>query len=124
MDITGYFITMLGGLQWNNPLTLFGTLSSTVLISSLIAVSCFIAAGVFIYIYYKKLHSIGGEISKGWKYFFIGLLLCGFYQIMKIPYTYEWIYGDAFIVLFLIFQVFVTGMLVYGLYLLKKEVTI
>jgi len=121
--VTGYFIELVGGIQWNNPLTAFGDLSISVLLSSIIAVICFFAAGIFIYMYYKKFYSIG-QIPKGWKYFFIGLILSGLYQIMKIPYTYEWIYGDTFVLIFLIFQVIVTSILVYGLYLLKKEVTI
>lgn len=123
MGIGGYAIELFGGFRWNNPLTAFGDLSITVLMSSIIAISCFLAAGIFIYMYYKKSSSVG-MISRGWKFFFIGLLLSGLYHIMKIPYTYEWIYGNVFVLIFLIFQVFVTGILVYGLYLLKKEVTI
>lgn len=121
--VTGHTIELVGGIQWNNPLIAFGDLSISVLLSSIIAVLCFLTAGIFIYLYYKKSSSVG-QMSKGWKYFFIGLILSGLYQIMKIPYTYEWVYGNVFVLLFLIFQVIVTSILVYGLYLLKKEVTI
>lgn len=123
MGISGYVVGLFGGFQWNNPLTAFGSLSTSVLLSSIIAIACFLAAGIFINMYYKKSSAVGA-MSKGWKFFFIGLILSGFYQILKIPYTYEWIYGDVFVAIFLIFQVAVTGVLVYGLYLLKKEVTI
>lgn len=123
MGIGGYAIGLFGGFRWNNPLTAFGDLSMSVLLSSIIAIACFLAAGIFIYMYYKKFYSIG-EIPIGWKFFFIGLVLSGLYNILKIPYTYEWIYGDIFILIFLVFQVCVTAVLVYGLYMLKKEVTI
>ncbi len=117
------FVEIFGGVQWSNPLTAFGNLSGVVLMSSVIAIACFFAAGIFIYLYYKKYYSVG-EAPKGWKFFFIGLILSALYQLLKIPYTYQWVYGDIFILMFLIFQIAVVAILVYGLYLLKKEVTI
>ncbi|MDD5416850.1 MAG: hypothetical protein PHU12_02630 [Candidatus Aenigmarchaeota archaeon] len=123
MGITSGFLELFGGVQWTNPITAFGDLSGVVLESSIIAILCFFAAGAFIYLYYKKFYSVG-EIPRGWKFFFIGLMLSALYQLMKIPFTYNWIYGDFFILLFLIFQMFAVGVLVYGLYLLKKEVAI
>jgi len=121
--IGGEFLEIFGGVQWSNPLTAFGELSGVVLESSITAIVCFVIAGIFIYLYYKKFYSVG-EAPKGWKFFFIGLVLSGLYQLLKIPFTYNWIYGDFFILLFLIFQIFAVGILVYGLYLLKKEVAV
>ncbi|MBU3897134.1 MAG: hypothetical protein KJ697_04355 [Nanoarchaeota archaeon] len=121
--VTGYLLEIFGGLQWNDPLTSFGKLGGIVLLSSILAIICFLIAGIFIYLYYKKFYAIG-EAPKGWTYFFLGMILCGFYQLLKVPFTYNWIYGDFFIVIFLIFQVIAISVLVYGLYLLKKEVSI
>jgi len=123
MGISGYVVGLFGGFQWNSPFTAFGSLSISVLLSSIIATACFLVAGIFIYKYYKRSCTVGA-MSRGWKFFFIGLILSGLYQMLKIPYTYEWVYGDAFVAIFLIFQIAVTAVLVYGLYLLKKEVTI
>ncbi len=123
MSITGHVIEFFGGFQWKDPLTAFGELSGPTFISSLIAITCFFAAGVFIYLYYKKFYSVG-EAPRGWKYFFAGLILSSLYQLLKIPFTYEWVYGDTFVFMFLVFQIIAIGVLVYGLYLLKKEVTI
>ncbi len=111
------------GIQWTDPLTQFGILSTLVLLSSIIAIAGFFLAGLFIRQYNKKFFEVG-EIPKGWRYFFIGLLLSALYQLLKVPFTYKWIYGDANIVLFLIFQIIAVWVLVYGLNLMKKEITI
>ncbi|MFQ6055790.1 MAG: hypothetical protein ACE5J3_07395 [Methanosarcinales archaeon] len=115
-------ILQIIGIQWTDPLTQFGEISSLVLISSIIAIIGFFVAGIFIYLYYKKFFV--GEIPKGWKYFFIGLILSSLYQLLKVPFTYRWIYGDVYLIIFLVFQVIVIGILVYGLNLMKKEVEI
>jgi len=121
--ITGLFLLAIGGLQWKDPLTAFGGLSNIVLQSSLISIIGFFVAAIFLYLYYKRLYGIS-EPPKGWKYFLVGLLLNGLYQVMKIPFTYEWIYGDIPLLGFLIFQIISIGTLVYGLYLLRKKVTV
>jgi hypothetical protein len=110
------------GIQWVNPLSVFGQLSPWVLTSSIIAVIGCLVAGIFIYLYYKKYYV--GEVPKGWKMFFIGLILIAVYQILKIPFTYGWIFGNINVLLFLIFQVVAVGFLAYGLYLLKKGVSV
>lgn len=117
---TGYEI-IIGGIQWNDPFTMFGEISTFVFITSIITILGFLAAGTFIYLYYKKFYGVG-EVPRGWKIFFSGLILGSLYQLLKVPYTYKWIYGDMFTILFLVFQVAVIGVLVYGLYILKKEV--
>ena len=111
------------GFGWNDPFTYFGSISSLVLISSIIAIIGFLAAGFYIYQYFKLFFGIT-EAPKGWKMFFNGLILSSLYQLLKIPYTYNWVYGDIFIILFLIFQVVAIGTLAYGLYLMKKEIEI
>jgi len=104
-------------------LTDFGSISRLLLESSIISVFGFLASGIFIYLYYRKFYGVT-EAPKGWKTFFIGLILMSFYQMLKVPYTYRLIEGDIFLGLFLIFQLFAIGTLAYGLYLLKKEVEI
>ena len=121
--LTGLLIMVLGGIQWKNPLTAFGRISGIVLQSSIIAIAGFFIAAIFLYLYYKRLYGIS-EVPRGWKYLLVGLVLNGLYQLLKVPYTYEWIYGDIFVLLFLIFQLIAISILVYGLYLLRKEVTV
>lgn len=116
-------IFQIVGVQWTDPLTQFGELSFLVLISSIIAIIGFFLAGIFIRLYNKKFFEVGG-IPKGWKYFYIGLLLVSLYQLLKVPFTYKWIYGDTNIILFLVFQIIAVWFLVYGLNLMKKEVVI
>jgi len=111
------------GIQWNDPLTYFGGFSSLVLFSSLIAIIGFFLAGIFIRKYNKKFFEVG-EIPKGWRFFYTGLILASLYQLLKVPFTYKWVYGDANIVLFLIFQIIAVWILVYGLNLMKKEISI
>ncbi len=111
------------GLQWNNPLTYFGDLSGLTLFSSVIAIVGFLLSGIFIRLYNRKFFEVG-EIPKGWKFFYIGLILSSLYQLLKVPFTYKWVYGDSNIVLFLIFQIIAVWILVYGLNLMKKEITI
>jgi len=98
------------GFQWTNPLTLFGEISLWVLASSIIAIIGFFVASFFIYKYYKKFYV--GEVPKGWQMFFLGLMLMAYYQIVKIPFTYRWIYGDINVSIFLIFQLVAVGFLV------------
>lgn len=114
---------ILFGFGWNDPLTYFGDLSIMVLISSFIAIIGFLAAGFYVREYFKNFFGVT-EAPKGWLYFFYGLVLSSLYQLLKVPYTYEWIYGDIFIILFLIFQVVAIGVLAYGLYLMNKEIDI
>jgi len=114
-------ILELIGIRFVNPLTQFGLLSPLVLISSIIIITSFFAAGIFIYIYYKRLYEVG-EVPKGWSYFLLGLVLNGLYQFLKVPFTYGWIYGNIYLIGFLIFQVVVTIIFAYGLYLLKRGV--
>ncbi len=114
---------ILFGFQWNDPLTYFGEISELVLASSLLLVFGFLFAALFIYLYYKKFYGIT-EAPRGWRIFFIGLLLSSLYQIFKIPYTYQWITGQVFVGVFLVFQVIAIGVLVYGLYLISKEIEI
>ena len=102
-------------------LGLFGQFSGLVLLTSIIAILGFFISGMFIYFYYRKFYGVT-EAPKGWRMFFIGLILMSFYQLMKTPYTYKLVEGDIALLIFLIFQLFVMGVLVYGLYLLKKEV--
>jgi len=116
-------IMQLIGIRFVDPLTKFGSLSPLVLISSIIVVISFYAAGMFIYVYYKRLYEVG-EVPKGWSYFLLGLVLNGLYQFLKVPFTYGWIYGNIYLTIFLIFQVIVAGIFAYGLYLLKKEVDV
>jgi hypothetical protein len=112
----------IGGFQWVNPLTEFGEISNYVLLASIITILGFLTAAIFIYKYNKKFYGIG-EVPKGWKIFFNGLILSSLYQLLKIPYTYEWVYGDILTLIFLVFQVIAVGVLVYGLYLMKKEIS-
>lgn len=116
--ITGQFTG-----EWVNSLYMFGKLSPYVLSTSIIAIISFFMGGIFIYLYYKKFYAVG-QAPKGWKVFFIGLILSSVYQILKIPFTYRWVYGFMNIISFLIFQVISVTILAYGLYLLKKEVEI
>jgi len=111
------------GIQWTDPLIQFGELSTLVLLSSIIAISGFFLAGVFIWRYNKKFFEVG-EIPKGWKYFSIGLLLSSLYQLLKVPFTYKWIFGDENIILFLIFQIIAIWIMVYGLKSMIKEISI
>jgi len=115
-------LQVIGGFQWIDPFTNFGDISLVVLASSIIAVLGFLIATVFIHLYSKKFYV--GETPKSWSMFFRGLLLVTLYQLLKVPFTYKWIYGDLFTVLFLIFQIVAISSLVYGLYLLKKEVSL
>ena len=112
-----------GGFRWVDPFTKFGEISNYVLIASVITILGFLAAGIFIHLYNKKFYGVG-EVPKGWKMFFNGLILSSLYQLLKVPYTYEWIYGDVLTLIFLLFQVIAVGVLVYGLYLMKKELVI
>ena len=57
-------IIQLIGIQWTDPLTQFGDLSTLVLLSSIIAVAGFFLAGMFIRKYNKKFFEVG-EIPKG-----------------------------------------------------------
>ena len=114
---------ILFAFQWNDPLTYFGEMSSIVLFSSIIIMLGFLFSGIFIYLYYKKFYGVT-EAPIGWKVFFIGLIFSSLYQLLKIPYTYQWIMGKVFLMLFLIFQVIAIGILVYGLYLISKEIEI
>lgn len=109
------------GFRFTDPLSMFGMLNFMVLASGIISIIGFYIAGIFIYKYYKKLHEVG-EVPRGWKYFFIGLILSSLYQLLKVPFTYKWIYGNIYLMMFLIFQIIVVLILAYGLYLLKKEV--
>jgi hypothetical protein len=111
------------GIQWIDPLTQFGVLSTLVLLSSIIAIAGFLLAGVFIRQYNKKFFEVG-EIPKGWRYFSIGLLLSALYQLLKVPFTYKWIFGDENIILFLVFQIIAIWFLVYGLKSMIKEISI
>ena len=54
-SITGFLMFALGGIQWKDPLTAFGDLSSIVLQSSVIAIIGFFIAAIFLYLYYKRL---------------------------------------------------------------------
>ena len=114
-------ILQIIGFRFIDPLTMFGLLNFLVLATGVISIIGFYMAGIFIYKYYKKLHEIG-DVPKGWKYFFIGLILSSLYQFLKVPFTYKWIYGNIYLSMFLIFQVIVVMILTYGLYLLRKEV--
>jgi len=111
------------GLRFFNPFELFGALTPLVLATAISAIAGFFIAGIFIFIYHRKLSQVG-EVPKGWDYFFVGLMLNSLYQVLKIPFTLNFVYGDIFIILFLVFQIFVVFIMVYGLYLLKKEVEI
>lgn len=113
----------LVGIQYTDPFTYFGEISNIVLTSSFIAIFGFLIAGVSIYLYYKKFYGVT-KAPKGWKVFFIGLILNSLYQMLKVPFTYNWFYGDLMIIIFLIFQLIGIFTLVYGLYLLKKEIEI
>lgn len=112
---------MVNGFQWVDPFTAFGEISGWVLAGSVILIIGFFISGIFIYLYYKKFYEVT-EAPKGWKFFFMGLILSGLYHLLKIPFTYKWIYGDIFTLLFLVFQVIVVVILIYGLYLLKKSI--
>ena len=116
-------ILQIIGIQWTNPLTQFGEISTLVLFSSIIAISGFLLAGIFIRQYNKKFFEVE-EIPKGWKFFSIGLLLSSLYQLLKVPFTYKWIFGDVNLMLFLVFQIIAILILVYGLRLMVKEVMI
>jgi len=109
------------GFRFTDPLSMFGVLNFMVLTIGAISIIGFYIAGIFIYKYYKKLHEVG-EVPKGWNYFFIGLILSSLYQLLKVPFTYRWVYGNIYLMIFLVFQVIVATILAYGLYLLKKEV--
>ena len=114
------------GFRFINPVEIFstfGALTPLVFGTAIGAILGFFTAGIFIWIYHKKLSEVG-EVPKGWSYFFVGLMLNSLYQVLKIPFTFNLVYGDIFIILFLIFQIFVVMIMVYGLYLLKKEVEI
>lgn len=121
MIFTGKFFEVIGGVQWTNPLDFYGAASSLILQSSAIAAIGFLLCAIFIKLYTKRFYGVD-EPPKSWQTIFNGLLLVGIYQILKIPYTYEWIYGNLFIGLFLIYQVAAIGMLTYGFYLLMKGV--
>ena len=116
-------ILQIIGVQWTDPLAQFGELSLLILISSAIAILGFFLAGVFIRQYNRKFFEVGA-IPKGWKFFSIGLLLSSLYSLLKVPFTYKWIFGDAYVMLFLIFQVIAVWIMVYGLKLMIKEITI
>jgi len=113
-------LELLGGLQWIDPMTFFGEYSILVLAASIFSIIAFLVSAIFVKLYYKKVFEIG-EVPKGWRIFFFGLLLTCGYQILKIPYTYTWIYGNILVGIFLVYQAFAVGILAYGLYLMKKE---
>ncbi|MCD6476637.1 MAG: hypothetical protein J7K26_00520 [Candidatus Aenigmarchaeota archaeon] len=122
MMITGKFIELIGGIQWTNPLDYYGNVSYLLLESSIIVSIGFLLSALFIYMYNKKFYGVD-EPPKSWKTIFRGMLLVGIYEVLKIPYTYEWIYGNLFIGMFLIYQVIAIYTLAYGFYLLMKGVS-
>ena len=115
-------VEIFAGFRWVDPFTQFGEISLLLFISSLIAIIGFVIAAIYINKYNKKFYV--GETPKGWKMFFNGLILVSLYQLLKVPYTYRWIYGDLFTIIFLIFQIVAVAFLAYGLYLLRKEVSL
>ena len=112
----------MGVFGFVDRLSEFGELSVLVFASSLIAILGFMIAALYIRLYTKRLYV--DETPRGWKIFFTGLILMFLYQVLKVPFTYNWIYGDLFTIVFLIFQIIAIFVLVYGLYELKKEVQI
>ncbi|HLC51150.1 MAG TPA: hypothetical protein VJH90_02120 [archaeon] len=113
----------LFGIQWTDPLTYFGNtfIGPFTVQSSIIAGLAFAACAVFVRYYYKNFYE-SAEAPKGWRTFFIGLVLMALYQFLKVPFTYEWIYGDLAILVFLVYQLVAISWLVWGVYLLKREV--
>ena len=109
------------GIRYVDPSETFGILTPLVIVAAIATIVGFFIAGVFIFKYNKKLSEVG-EVPKGWTYFFAGLMLNSLYQTLKVPFTFKWVFGTPYLLLFSIFQVFVVIVLVYGLYLLKKGV--
>ncbi len=116
-----FLIFQIIGIRFTDPFSLFQSLTPLVFATAISAIVGFFIAGIFIWVYNKKLSQVG-EVPKGWTYLFVGLMLNSLYQVLKIPFTFQVIYGDIYITLFLIFQIFVALALAYGLYRLKKEV--
>ena len=101
---------------------MFGELVIPVLISSFIAFIGFTLGTFFVYKHVKKFYI--AEIPKGWKFFYIGLLLNALTQLVEVIYTFLTLMSELLIIFFLIFQLIAAFVLVYGLYLLIKEIQI
>ena len=114
------WVSVLIGLGWNNPLTAFGEFSMPVLATNIISFLGFLFAGIFVLLYTKKFYE-GRDIPKSWKFFYTGLLLTALLQILEIPTMYRWIYGSLYFSAFILFQSAVVLILLYGTYLLFKE---
>ena len=108
--------------RYIDPLSQFGSINWLVLETSIVAIIGFFIAAFFVNKYYRKFYGVT-EAPKGWKMFFRGLVLSGLYQLLKVPFTYSWVTGDLPLAIFLIFQIAAIGVLLYGLYLMNKEVS-
>jgi len=101
---------------------LFGGFAIPVMITAFIAFMGFLLAAFFVQKYVKKFYIAG--VPEGWKYFYIGLILNALHQLLEVIYTFGIIGGTLSILFFSIFQIVAAGILVYGLYLIRKEINI
>jgi hypothetical protein len=102
-------------------LKLFGPFGLPVLLSSIVAAAGLCAGGIFIWAYYRKFYGVA-PAPAGWKTFYLGLMLNAAAQFLEVPFTYGWIDGAGLVWLYLIYQVVAAVVLVWGLWLLKREV--
>ena len=106
----------------SNPLNFAPTLglSLYVILMHIPIVGGFGMAAFYIIKYLKKFY---GErpIPREWKVFWIALVWATVHELIEVPLLYQWVVGQALLIVFFVVQVVAGIYLVWGTYLLAKK---